>query len=156
QVLIALMPVVLAMLSNRGGAANAPTPASRAASASGGIGDGLAQVFGRSGGGARGAGGGLRGLLDQLQRSGFGAQAGSWVSRGANKEISPDAMAQIFGKDGLDAISRHAGISRDEASNGLSALLPELVDRMTPDGKVPDQNVLANNVDDFLRRHGLS
>ena len=141
QVLIALTPIVLQMLSNRGAAGASGT--------GGGIGDVLGQVLGGSG---RGAAGGLGGLLEQLQRAGFGEQADSWVSRGANQPISPDAMSQIFGQEGLEQISRQAGISPEEASHGLSALLPEVVDRMTPDGTVPDANALANSVDDFVRR----
>ena len=130
QVLMALMPIVLQMLSNRG--------------TSGGSGTA----------GGRGAAGGLGGLLEQLQRNGFGDEADSWVSRGANKPISPDAMTQVFGHDGLEQISRQAGISTEEASHGLSALLPEVVDRMTPDGTVPDADALARSVDDFVRRLG--
>ena len=49
-----------------------------------------------------------------------------------------------------------AGITSEEASHGLSQLLPEVVDRVTPDGKVPDANALTNSVDDFVRRLGLS
>jgi uncharacterized protein YidB (DUF937 family) len=109
----------------------------------------LGQVLGGSG---RGAPGGLGGLLEQLQRAGFGEQADSWVSKGANKPISPDAMTQIFGQQGLEQISRQAGISPEEASRGLSALLPEVVDRVTPDGKLPDASALASSVDDFVRR----
>jgi len=146
QVLMALMPVVLQMLSNRGAAGGSAT-------GGGGLADVLGQVLGGSG---RGAAGGLGGLLEQLERAGFGEQANSWVSRGANKPISPDAMTQIFGHQGLEQISRQAGISPDEASRGLSALLPEVVDRMTPDGAVPDANTLANSVDDFARRLGRS
>jgi uncharacterized protein YidB (DUF937 family) len=108
------------------------------------------------GGSGRGAAGGLGGLLEQLQRTGFGEQADSWVSRGANKPISPDAMTQVFGHEGLEQLSRQAGISPDEASRGLSALLPEVVDRMTPDGTVPDADALAKSVDDFVRRLGPS
>jgi uncharacterized protein YidB (DUF937 family) len=154
QVLMALMPIVLGMLANRGSRGGSPTQTNYAPG-SGGIGDLLGQVLGGAGG-AGGTGGGLGGLLEQLQRTGFREQADSWVSRGANKPISPDAMSQIFGKDGLEAISRQAGISPDEVSHGLSELLPEVVDRMTPDGKVPDPDVLANSVDDFARRLGLS
>ena len=145
QVLMALMPIVLGMLANRGTRGSSPT--------GGGIGDLLGQVLG---GGSGGMGGGLGGLLEQLQRTGFGEQANSWVSRDSNKPISPDAISKIFGTDGLEAISRQAGISPDAASHGLSQLLPEVVDRMTPDGEVPDPNALANSVDDFARRLGFS
>jgi uncharacterized protein YidB (DUF937 family) len=153
QVLVALLPVVLSMLANRGSGGGSPTRAAYAPEAGGGLGDVLGQVLG---GGSRGAGGGLGGLLEQLQRAGFAAEADSWVSRGPNKSISPDAMSEIFGSDGLDQIARQAGLSHDEASHGLSQLLPEMVDRVTPDGKVPDADALANSVDDFARRLGLS
>jgi uncharacterized protein YidB (DUF937 family) len=155
QVLIALMPVVLGMLANRGSGGGAPTQRNLAPGAGGGIGDVLGQVLGGGAGGG-GAAGGLGGLLEQLQRTGFSEQADSWVGRGANKPISPDAMTQIFGRDGLEQISRQAGISEDEASQGLSQLLPEVVDRMTPEGEVPEADALAYSVDDFAKRLGLS
>ena len=153
QILMALMPIVLGMLANRGARGGSPTQTNYAPGASGGIGDLLGQVLGGAGGGR---GGGLGSLLEQLQRTGFSEQANSWVSRGTNKPISPDAISEIFGKDGLEAISRQAGISPDEASHGLSELLPEVVDRVTPDGELPDPDALANSVDDFARRLGLS
>src|SRR5262245_9514983 len=150
QVLMALMPVVLQMLSNRGTGGGSGS--------GGGLTDVLGQVLGGGGrgaaGGLGGLGGGLGGLLEQMQRAGFSEEANSWVSRGENKPISPDAMSQVFGDDGLEQISRQAGIRPDEASRGLSALLPEVVDRMTPDGKVPDADALAKSVDDFVRRLG--
>jgi uncharacterized protein YidB (DUF937 family) len=145
QVLMALVPIVLQMLSNRGARGGSGT--------GGGIADVLGQVLGGSG---RGTAGGLGGLLEQLQRTGFGEQADSWVSRGANKPISPDGMAQVFGREGLEQISQRAGITPEEASRGLSELLPEVVDRITPDGRVPDADALARSVDDFVQRLGLS
>jgi uncharacterized protein YidB (DUF937 family) len=151
QVLMALLPIVLGMLANRGSQGSSPTQ-TNLAPGSGGLGDLLGQVLG----GAGSSGGGLGGLLEQLQRTGFREQADSWVSRGANRPISPDAMSQVFGKDGLETIARQAGIRPDEASHGLSELLPEVVDRMTPDGAVPEPDALANSVADFARRLGLS
>jgi uncharacterized protein YidB (DUF937 family) len=158
QVLIALMPVVLGMLANRGAQTGAPTQMNYAPQGGGGLGELLGQVLGGAAGGrgGMGGGGGLGGLLSQLQQAGFGDQADSWVSRGANKPIPPDAMSQIFGRDGLEQISRQAGISQDDAARGLSQLLPEVVDHMTPDGGVPDDDALANSVDAFSRRLGLS
>jgi len=146
QVLMALLPVVLQMLSNRGSGGGSGS--------GGGLADVLGQVLGGGGRGAAGGLGGLGGLLEQLQRAGFAEEADSWVSRGANKPISPDAMTQVFGDEGLEQISQQAGNSPDEASRGLSELLPEVVDRMTPDGTVPDPDALAKSVDDFVRRLG--
>ena len=153
QVLLALLPVVLGMLANRG-SQGAPNQAGYAPGGSGGLGGLLGQVLGSQAAGS-GATGGLGGLLEQLQRVGFGEQAESWVGRGANKPIPPDAMTQIFGHEGLRQISQQAGVPEDEAAQGLSQLLPEVVDRMTPDGQVPDAESLANSVDDFARRLGL-
>ena len=150
QVLIALMPVVLGMLANRGSAGGASGQMNYAPGG-GGLGGVLGQILGGGGGTA----GGLGGILDQLQRAGFAEQADSWVSRGANKPISPDAMSQIFGKDGIEAISRQAGISPEQAQHGLSQLLPEVIDHMTPNGEVPDADALAGSVDDFAKRLGL-
>jgi len=82
-------------------------------------------------------------------------QADSWVARGPNKAIPPDAMTQIFGRDGLEQISRQAGISEDEASRDLSQLLPEVVDRVTPNGAVPDFGSLTTSVQDLPRRYGV-
>lgn len=154
QVLMALMPVVLGMLANRG-TRGASSQAGFAPEGGGGLGGILGQVLG--GGAVAGGGpGGLGGLLEQLNRAGFSEQADSWVARGPNKPISPDAMTQIFGRDGLQHISRQTGISEDEATRGLSQLLPEVVDRVTPDGSMPDVDALRSSVDDLARRLGLS
>ena len=152
-VLVALMPVVLGMLATRGSQRGGPGQVNDAPDAGGGLADILGQVLGGAGG-RGGAAGGLGGLLEQLQRSGYGEQAKSWVSRGPNQPIPPDAMSQIFGREGLESISKQAGVSQDEASRGLSELLPEVVDRVTPDGEVPDVEALAKTVDELARRFG--
>jgi uncharacterized protein YidB (DUF937 family) len=168
-VLMALLPVVLSMLSSRGGGGGQ-------SGQGGGLGDILGQVLGggaaqRGGGGGgmadilggmlgggaqQGGMGGLGGLLEQLQRSGYGDQARSWVETGPNKSIPPDAMEQVFGRGGLSEIARRAGLSEADTSRGLSALLPEVVDRVTPQGRVPDHDSLSSSVDDLVRRLGLA
>lgn len=151
-VLAALMPVVLSMLANRG-SAGAGLNKAGLGGAGGGLGDVLGQVLGGATGGGSPADG-LGGLLEQARRAGFGEQVDSWVSRGANQAISPDAVAQIFGADEIEQISRRAGISREQAAQGLSRLLPEVVDRVTPDGNVPDFSALTNSVDELARKFG--
>jgi len=155
SILVALMPVVLGMLANRGAQGGAPNPSAFGQRSGGGLTDILGQVLGGGAGGGAGGGGaagGLAGLLEQLQRAGYGDQANSWVSSGPNQQIPPDAMARIFGRDGLAQISQQAGISEEDASRGLSELLPEVVDRVTPDGDVPEFGSLSNSVDDLFRR----
>lgn len=170
--LMALLPIVLGMLMNRQGGT-----AARPGSAGGGLGDvlggmlggraaptgggsGLGDILGGMLGGGAGAGGmagmgGLGGLLEQFQRAGFAEQANSWVGTGQNQPISPDAISQVFGSDALAQIARQAGISEAEASQGLSQLLPEVVDRVTPNGAVPDLDQLAASVDSLLRQRGV-
>jgi uncharacterized protein YidB (DUF937 family) len=167
-IMAALLPVVLSMLASRGGGSGGG-----AGRTGGGLEDILGQVLGggqRGGGGGlsdlvagmRGGGGGagqaglgpLGGLLEQMQQAGFGEQARSWVGTGQNMPISPDAVDQIFGQDGVEAIARRAGLTPRQASEGLSELLPEVVDRVTPGGRVPDADQLTRSVDDLVRRLG--
>jgi uncharacterized protein YidB (DUF937 family) len=118
----------------------------------------LGMMAGRQrGGGQMGGamGGGLGDLLEQFQRAGFGDQARSWVGTGQNLPISPDVLTQVFGRDGVTRIASQAGLSEEEASSGLSELLPEVVDRMTPEGRVPGLDSLAASADDLGRRFGI-
>jgi uncharacterized protein YidB (DUF937 family) len=147
-ILMALLPVVLAMLRNRG-SNDEPSAGFGRGSAGGGLGDILGQVLGGAA-----AGGGLGALLEQFQRAGFGEQARSWVSSGQNQEIGPDVIGQVFGPGGLAEIARRAGLSEQDASRGLARLMPEVVDRVTPQGQVPDGSELLASVDALARRLG--
>jgi uncharacterized protein YidB (DUF937 family) len=147
-VLVALAPVVIAMLSNRGAQGGAAAPSG------GGLGDVLGQVLGGGRGGAP-ATGGLGGLLEQFQRAGFGDQTRTWVGRGQNALLPPEVVEQTFGRSGVAEIARRAGVSEADATRGLSQLLPEVVDRVTPGGEVPDDAALLANVGDLARRLGL-
>jgi len=131
--MMALLPIVLGMLSNR----------------SGGMGSVAAPVTG--GGGAIG---GLGGLLQQLTQSGFGQQAASWVGTGANEPLPPQAWSKVLSPEQLSAIASQAGIDEDEARHGLSQLMPEVVDHLTPHGQVPPENELLASIDRFASRMG--
>ena len=69
--------------------------------------------------------------------------------------IAPNAIGQIFGESGLDEIARHANLTPQETSEGLSQLLPELVDHVTPGGQTPDFDQLVRSVDDLRGRMGV-
>jgi uncharacterized protein YidB (DUF937 family) len=81
--------------------------------------------------------GGLNDLLKQLQQSGHGDAANSWVGTGPNRPISPKDLSSALGADQITTLTSEFGLSRDELLDGLSQHLPELVDQLTPGGKVP-------------------
>ena len=148
-VMAALLPVVLAMLQSRGGG----TPQANARPSSGG---GLGDILGQVLGGGTSSGGGLADLLARFQAAGFGEQARSWVGTGQNMPISPDALEQVFGRGGLAEIARRAGVSEQDTRQGLSQLMPEVVDRVTPGGQVPTADSLLASVDALSRRLGTA
>ena len=82
--------------------------------------------------------GGIEGLLAKMQQAGYGNQAQSWIGTGQNQPVPPDALSQIFGQGQLADIARQLGVSRDDAAGGLARALPDVVDRMTPDGRIPE------------------
>jgi uncharacterized protein YidB (DUF937 family) len=81
--------------------------------------------------------GGLNDLLKQLQQSGHGETANSWVGTGPNRPISPKDLGSALGADQISALTSEYGLSRDELLDGLSEYLPDVVDHLTPGGKVP-------------------
>jgi uncharacterized protein YidB (DUF937 family) len=96
------------------------------------------------GSGALGKLGGLGGILGKFGGAGLGGKANSWVGTGANDELHPDEVEQALGTDTVAQFAREAGVSHEEAKGGLAALLPKLVDKVTPQGAVPDQSQLGS------------
>ena len=97
--------------------------------------------------------GGLQGMLSKFQHAGYGAQADSWVSTGQNMPISADALQQVLGHGQLAQIAQQLGMSRGEAAGGLASLLPQMVDRMTPQGQVPaDHNDIVAQALELLTK----
>jgi uncharacterized protein YidB (DUF937 family) len=90
--------------------------------------------------------GGLGGLIRDLQNSGHGQTAESWVGRGPNREISPNDLGAALGADTLDALTRQTGLQREELLEGLSQNLPGLVDQLTPNGRLPTEQELSRMV----------
>jgi uncharacterized protein YidB (DUF937 family) len=121
----------------------------QAASPGGGISDilkgGLGTVLA---GGAAGSilSGGLGDLLKQFQQSGHGDVAKSWVDNGPNKAISSDDLAKALGGDQIETLMAHTGLSRQDLLAGLSQQLPEIVNQLTPDGRLPTEQELSRSL----------
>jgi uncharacterized protein YidB (DUF937 family) len=94
-----------------------------------------------AGGNSPHGGGGLMALIQQFQQAGMGQHVDSWVGTGNNMPISPDQLMQVFGRGRMEQMAASAGMPMDQVSSGLSDLLPQLIDHVTPEGQVPDQGL---------------
>jgi uncharacterized protein YidB (DUF937 family) len=162
---------ILALLAYKavkhiGGSQTGATPAPAPSPAGGGMGGGLGGLVGGGGlggglgdvlkgglggllaGGAAGSviSGGLGDLLKQFQQSGHGDTANSWVSPGPNKAISPDNLASALGADQISSLMSQSGLSRDDLLAGLSQHLPDVVNHLTPDGRLPTEDEVAGRI----------
>jgi uncharacterized protein YidB (DUF937 family) len=130
-------------------AAPAPTPSPTNAGMGGGLGDLLkGGLGGLLAGGAAGSviSGGLGDLLKQFQQNGQGDTANSWVSPGPNKPIAPGDLGKALGADQINTLAAQTGLSRDELLKGLSQYLPDVINHLTPDGRVPTEHEVAKRI----------
>ena len=127
---------------------NAPSPANPSGGRlggmlSGGLG-GLLQgpLGGLLAGGAAGSvlSGGLSDLLKQFQQGGQSDVAQSWVGAGPNMDISPNDLSKVLSEDQIKTLMAHSGMSRDELIASLSQQLPELINQLTPNGRLPTEH----------------
>jgi uncharacterized protein YidB (DUF937 family) len=81
--------------------------------------------------------GGLGELIDRFKNAGEGKTADSWVSTGPNEPVSTNQLEKVLGADVISNLAEQTGLSRDELLKRLSAVLPEAVDKMTPQGQIP-------------------
>jgi len=106
---------------------------------------GLANVLGGAAAGSV-LSGGLGNIIKELQDSGHGRAAQSWVGAGPNEEIAPKDLAHALGSDTLNTLSNQTGLSMDELLAGLSQHLPDLVDQLTPNGRLPTHEEAARMI----------
>ena len=85
--------------------------------------------------------GGLAGLVQAFQKNGLDDIVNSWVSTGKNLPVTSDQIKQGLGGDFLSQLASKAGVSPDAASAQLSSLLPDLIDKLTPDGKIEEGGI---------------
>ena len=132
-----------------GGVRPSSLPDATASPGSGGLGDILGGLLGGKpgsggslsdllpGGAGNALNGGLGNLIKDLQNSGQGRVAQSWIGTGPNEEIAPHDLGKALGADTINALTKQTGLSRDELLEGLSQHLPQMIDQLTPDGRLP-------------------
>jgi uncharacterized protein YidB (DUF937 family) len=133
--------------------APAPSGGGLGGALGGGAGGGLGDVLkgplgGLLGGAAAGTviSGGLGDLLKQLQQGGHGDTANSWVGKGENKAIAPGDLASALGADQINSLASQSGMSPDDLLKGLSQYLPQVIDHLTPDGRLPTENEVSGRL----------
>lgn len=90
--------------------------------------------------------GGLGGLVEAFKQNGLGAAASSWVSTGENLPINAEQIQQVLGSEQVQQIASKLGLSMDDASQGLAGLLPQVIDKLTPDGAIPEGGLMETGL----------
>ncbi len=91
--------------------------------------------------------GGLEGLIQVFNQKGLGDVISSWVGTGSNAPITPEQIQEVLGSDVIKQLSEKSGISVDAAKAQLAELLPSLIDKITPEGKVPEGDLLNKGME---------
>ena len=90
--------------------------------------------------------GGLPGLINKFEKGGLGEIISSWVGTGANQPISADQIINALGADRIHEIADKLGVADNQVSDGLASVLPQIIDKLTPNGKVPEGDVLKQGI----------
>lgn len=97
--------------------------------------------------------GGLNKILSGFQQKGLSSQAASWVGTGDNERVSGAELEDVVGADEIQAIARQLGISDEQAADAVAEVLPQVVDRVSPEGELPAETDLD---DLFAQLAGMS
>ena len=92
---------------------------------------------GMGGTGMGGMAGGLGGLVSQFENAGLGHIAQSWIGNGSNQQVSPQQLSNVFGQDQVQGMAQQAGMEPGDFLSQLSQHLPNAVNGMTPNGRLP-------------------
>jgi uncharacterized protein YidB (DUF937 family) len=101
------------------------------------------QQAGNQGMGQGIAGGGLAGMLSSFQQAGLGHVAQSWVGNGPNQPVSPQQLQTVFGTDQVQSMASQSGMASQDFLSQLSQHLPNAVNGLTPNGRLPDEGTLS-------------
>jgi len=86
--------------------------------------------------------GGLEGVVAEFEKTGFGQQVKSWISTGPNLPISAEDIQKALGSDKIKELAASTGLPLDKVADFLADNLPKVVDKLTPEGKLPAKDEL--------------
>jgi uncharacterized protein YidB (DUF937 family) len=98
--------------------------------------------------------GGIQGLIQTFKEKGLGDAMGSWISTGENQPVSGDQIQHALGGNFIQQIAEKLGSSNSEVSGGLAKMLPEIIDKLTPTGKLPEGDQLSQGLE-MLKKNFL-
>src|SRR6516165_905492 len=88
--------------------------------------------------------GGISGLQQMFQQKGLGSLVSSWIGTGQNLPLSGDQLQNVLHGSALENIATQSGMNLGQVSSLVSQMLPHLVDKLTPNGQVPDAGALSH------------
>ena len=100
------------------------------------------------------SGNGLAGLAQQFDQQGLGHLMQSWIGTGQNQAIAPDQLHQVLGAEQVQQFAQQNGMQGSQVTTALAALLPQIIDKLTPKGQVPHQNDIGGMLTGLLGSHG--
>ncbi|MGI8467202.1 MAG: OmpA family protein [Pyrinomonadaceae bacterium] len=98
--------------------------------------------------------GGFAGFLNRFRQAGLGDVADSWISTGDNTHLSGEQVESALGENTVSRMASQAGIETGAAKSALGVMIPNVVDRLTPDGVVPDERSLLSRIGGYLSGSG--
>ncbi len=101
-----------------------------------------------------GGGGGLAALANTFRQKGLGDLMASWISTGPNPPVSAGQIQEVLGADVIGQFASRAGLPPAQAGSALAALLPAVIDHLTPQGKVPETSALEGTLGALLGSPG--
>ena len=80
--------------------------------------------------------GGVSGIVSQLESQGLGATVKSWVGSGPNQPVTGQQLQGALGPS-ISEMAAKMGLSPQDLSGKLAHILPQAIDKLTPNGVVP-------------------
>lgn len=98
--------------------------------------------------------GGFTGFLDRFSEAGLGDTVASWISSGANEDLSEEQLESALGSGTITDLANKSDVNASTAKSALAYMVPQVVDKLTPDGEVPEEKDLLSKIGDFLSGWG--
>jgi uncharacterized protein YidB (DUF937 family) len=96
--------------------------------------------------------GGLQGLVQKFKDNDLGSVVNSWIGKGENQSVSGEQIQQVIGDERIQKIAEKVGISKEKIPDMLAGLLPKVIDKLTPDGNLPEGNIMGQALNMLKQR----